>query len=227
MTPGLPLFVLLVASVAGCARRAKPIANCEWPQDIPRSIDLSQPSQERHLNEDAEFAEDLAIRYADARRGPQSGHFEGMAEYVRTREECMAKLFQTIGATHGVTAEQVRQSLGRRRTELDLAVILSFAGLYAWAAYGIARRIFETHADGSLARIAMVMYASVAASGVGVFLGELWSTIMESIRLGTGHMSYRGTRVPWSHHRLGLFFGGVLLFWLAAALRHRAASSQR
>ena len=65
----------------------------------------SQPWQQRHLSDDAEFAEDLAIRYADAYRGPHSGHFEGMPEYGRTRDQCVIALFKVIGSSHGVTEE--------------------------------------------------------------------------------------------------------------------------
>src|ERR1700680_1367385 len=82
----------------------------------------SEPSQQRPLSDEAEFAEDLAIRYADSRRGPRSGHFEGMAEYVRTRDQCMITLFKVIGSSHGVTDEQVRRSVGHRQTSIDLAV---------------------------------------------------------------------------------------------------------
>jgi len=63
----------------------------------------------------------------------------------------------------------------------------------------------------------MIAYTSVVASVVGVLLGEVWSDLMENIRLGNGHLSYRLERIPWSHHRLGMFVGGVVLFWLLAA----------
>ena len=185
---------------------------------------MGQPSQERRLSDDAEFAEDLAIRYADARRGPRSGHFEGMAEYGRTREQCMAALFKLIGSTHGVTEEQVRRSLGRRRTGLDLAVILSFAALYGWLAYVIARRLYRLYAhEGLLTEVVMTIFASAAVSAAGVGLGEEWSLLMENYRLSRGHLSYRVMRIPWTHHRLGLFVGGVVLFCLLSALHHRLA----
>lgn len=71
----------------------------------------------------------------------------------------------------------------------------------------------------------MIVYTSIIASVVGMLLGEVWSDLMENIRLGNGHLSYRAERIPWSHHRLGIFVGGVVLFWLLAAFHHRGRST--
>ena len=54
----------------------------------------------------------------------------------------MAALFKVIGSSHGVPEEQIRRSLGHRRIDLDLAVILCFAVLYGCVANVIARRPF-------------------------------------------------------------------------------------
>ena len=106
---------------------------------------------------------------------------------------------------------------------MDLAVILSFAALYGWLAHVIARRICRiyTHEEGLLAEV--VIFASAAVSAAGVGLGEEWSLLMENYRLSSGHLSYRVMRIPWTHHRLGLFVGGVVLFCLLSALHHRLA----
>ncbi len=224
----LLLFSLLVhGCTTGCGRHAQPNYNCEWPQETAaRPLDLSDPSQQRHLSDDAEFAEDLAIRYADARRSPRSHHFEGMAEYRLTRDQCMTALFKAIGRSHDLPEEQVRRSLGHRRTGLDLAVILSFAVLYGCLAHVIARRLrrLYAHNDGSLTEVLMTIFASAAVSAAGVGLGEEWSLMMESYRLSSGHLSYRVARIPWTQHRLGLFVGGVVLFWFLAVFHRRHAS---
>jgi hypothetical protein len=182
-----------------------------------RSRGLTQSTQAGHLARDAELAEDLAIRYADVRRGPHSGHFEGWSEYVGTRDQCMAGLFQAIGRDYGATPEQVREPLGYRRADLDLAIILSFVGFYAWAANDIARRVCRSYQE-TWGRVVMIVYASLIASALGTLLGEVWSLTLENIRLGNGHLSYRVERIPWSHHRLGMFVGGIVLFWFLAAL---------
>jgi hypothetical protein len=219
----LPPLLLWLTCIAGCSPGASPNSDCEWSKEIAGPLDLSRSTQARHLSADAERAEDLAIRYADARRGPHSGHFEGGAEYGLTRDQCMARLFQIVGSNHSVTEEQIRWHLAHRPTELDVAVILTFIALYAWATTLIVRRVCQRHADDqeTSGSVVMIVYTSVTASVVGVLLGEVWSDLMENIRLGNGHLSYRAERIPWSHHRLGMFVGGVVLFWLLAAFHHR------
>jgi hypothetical protein len=219
------ISLLLIACVPGCTRRAQSNSTCEWPQETAISIDVSKPTQRRHLSDDAQFAEDLAIRHADSRRGQRSGHFEGWAEYRQTREKCLAALFDVIGKNHGVTEEQVRQSLLYRRTSLDLAVILSFAVFYGLAANGAARRVcrrFPTD-EGWLAAVVITVITSAVISTGGVLLGDIWSLTAENVRVGNGHLSYRVNRVPWTRRHLALFIGGVVLFWFLAALHYRAA----
>jgi len=186
-------------------------------------LDLRNPAQQRHLTDDALLAEDLAIRHADAHRGKRSGHFEGFLAYAQTRDRCMAALFSRIARNHRVTTEQVRESLLRRRTSVDAAVILAFAVIYWFAATHLADRVcrrFPLDKSGAAALVPLVV-TSLAVGFIGVLLGEQWSTTIEGIRLGTGHLSYRLARVPWVHHRVKLWVAGVLLFWLAAALRYR------
>ncbi len=221
-------FPLLICALgclaAGCGRRARVNSNCEWPAE-PRAgrLDPGKPADRRHLSADAEFAEDLAIRYADAHGGARSGHFEGFAEYARMRNRCMATLFQAVAAGHGVSDSLLYQSLGRRPPRWDTAVMLSFAVLYVAAVLRIVRAIRRRHADdpGSLGAVVMTVYVSLATSAVGVLAGEQWVGLLESVRLDTGHLSYRGARIPWGHHRLALFLAGIAVFWLIAVLRRR------
>lgn len=225
----LPPILVWVTCVVGCSPGTSSNSDCEWSEEIAGPLDLSQSTQARHLSADAERAEDLAIRYADARRGPHSGHFEGGAEYGLTRDLCMASLFQIIGSNHGVTAEQIRWHLAHRpTTELDVAVILTFIALYGWAATLIVRRVCRRNADRqeTSSWVVMIVYTSIIASVVGVLLGEVWSDLMENIRLGNGHLSYRAERIPWSHHRFGIFVGGLVLFWLLTAFHQRRRFSE-
>ncbi len=173
---------------------------------------LAGCSQHRSLRQDAEGAEDRAIRYADAHSGPHSGHFESMAEYGRVRDQQMDEMFKTVAAQHGVSEEQVRQSLADRPAGADILALLSFGAFYAGAVYLISRRINST---------AMTIYLSVVSSALALFLGEGWAILVESIRLGTGHLSYRMGRIPWGHHRMALFVTALVLFWTVALLRRR------
>jgi len=80
-------WLLVVISCSGCLGR--PInGSCAWPTNRPCGSILQTGSDQRHLNADARFAEELAIRYADVTRGKRSGHFTDFDEYHRTRERC-------------------------------------------------------------------------------------------------------------------------------------------
>ena len=209
----LPVLLFWLPCIVSCSSSAPPNSDCEWSKEIAGPLDLSQSTQARHLSGDAERAEDLAIRYADARRGPHSGHFEGSFEYGRMRDQCMGALFRVVGSNHGVTEEQIRWHLTYRRTGSDLAVILTFIALYALAATVILRRVCRCNTDRrqeTWGWVVMMVYTSVIASAIGVLVGEVWPDLMENIRLGCGHLSYRLERVPGSHLRLCMFVGGVI-----------------
>jgi len=206
MTRLLLLSVLVFGCTTGCSRHPQPNSNCEWPQETAeRTLNPSHPSQQRHLSDDAEFAEDLAIRYADARRGPRSGHFEGMAEYVRTRDQCMTALFKVIGSCHGVTEEQVRRSLGHRRTSIDLAVMVSFMLLFGFGASFVTRRIVRRYPaeDGWIEPVVMTTLAAIAGGNVVTAVGGSGLNVAHPApppvrRLRDGHVlrvrDYRGAK---------------------------------
>jgi hypothetical protein len=188
--------------MACCASYARPNSNCEWPPGEGRAA----------LSEDAEFAEDLAIRYADTHHGLRSGHWEGPETYASKREQCMETLFKTIASRRGVTEEQVRQSLGQRPAWFDLAVLLGYAVLYGWIANLIVGKI-------SRGEPAMAIFAATAVSAAGVLACEEWSIVAETYRLGNGHLSYRTARLPWGQHRLALFIGGMAVYCVLTAAR--------
>ncbi len=135
----------------------------------------------------------------------------------------MAAMFKVIANNHGVTPEQVLQSLVNRRASLDFAVIVAFAVLYGFAASASARRISRRYPlhEGWFASVVITVFASAVFSTAGVLLGEIWSLAVETFRVGNGHLSYRVDRIPWNQHRLGLFIGGVVLFWLITGLHYR------
>jgi hypothetical protein len=221
----LAVPLVMSACLAGCVDRDRVDADCEWRGDESAApLELRNGDRLRHLTDDALVAEDLAIRYADTHRGHRSGHFAGVDEYARTRERCMGELFGAIASSHGVTPAEVRDALGRRRALPDLAVMLSFAVLYAAAASGVARWILGSlTAAAGWAAVAAVAVTSAVVSTAGMLVGELWSGAVEMLRVGNGHLSYRADRIPWGQHRGSLFFCGVLLFWAIAALTSASA----
>jgi hypothetical protein len=168
------------------------------------------------LRQAAEAAEDSAIRYADQHDGVHSGHFQSMAEYGRVRDRRMAEAFQAVAAKYGVPEEQVRETLAQRPLGIDLAVVLSFAVFYIGIVFALVRG----------RSTAMLLYLSIIASVGAVLLCEWWAGLVEGIRLGTGHLSYRATRIPWSRHRLAVFLSALMLYWLVIWMRWPPASTR-
>src|ERR1051326_2327118 len=74
VTTALRLLAALVISLAlaGCVRREGRNSDCIWPEVNARPLDPSRGDDARHLREDVELAEDLAVRYMDAQRRSQS-----------------------------------------------------------------------------------------------------------------------------------------------------------
>jgi hypothetical protein len=226
MTARLALALVGFGCITACARHAQSYSKCEWPSETSRSPDTRNPVAQRHLSDDAELAEDFAIRYADAHHRPGTGVYT-MDEYEQFRNQCMSALFETIAKIHGVTEETVRESVDKRRhTSLDLAVILSFAMLYSFVARAMARGIWRSFQpkDDLLLGVAATVLVSVVFSLAGLLLGECWSVQAEALRIGNTHVSYRMDRIPWIHHRPEIFVCGISIFWIAAALRCRVAA---
>jgi hypothetical protein len=138
----------------------------------------------------------------------------------------MAGLFSAVAKNHGVSLEQVRDAVGQRRLSFDAAVLLSFAAFYFLAAYYLARRVCRRFPlrEGWPTALLSTIGASILASFVGLLMLETWSFLTEGIYLGNSHVSDRANRIPWAQNRIALFAGGLFLFWLAAALRYRAAT---
>ena len=143
----LPMLFLVAA--AGCVRRDGRNTDCHWPGEIAaKALKADQPGYGKHLSEDAEFAEDLAIRYTDAHHGPRSGHFESHEAAGRARNRCLTAMFGEVAKAHAVTPAEVFKFLGRNRGLIDLAVNLPFALLYGFAMSMIAGRILSRHRQG-------------------------------------------------------------------------------
>src|SRR6266700_161412 len=66
------LGLVISLALTGCIRREGRNSDCIWPEVNARPLDPSRGGDARHLREDGELAEDLAVRYMDAQRRPQS-----------------------------------------------------------------------------------------------------------------------------------------------------------
>ncbi len=210
--PRLVIVMVFVLGAGGCVRRDGRNSDCRWPGEIS-----GQPVAARHLSADAEFAEDLAIRYADAHFGPRSPN--PSENYGAERDRCMESLFEEIAKQHGVTVGQVSGSLGRNRAYIDIAEVLPFVLLYGLAAIVVARMIWRRYApaeDGWAPGITMALFVSLALALGSTLLGEQWNWFVEGHRIGNNHMSYRADRLFWARHHVELFAAALMIFWLAA-----------
>jgi len=217
--------LVLLLSAMGCVRRDGRNSDCRWPAETAK-----HPGDARHLSADAEFAEDLAIRYADTHHGLLTTYFVSGDAYVAARVRCMGSLFEQIAKEHGVPVAQVTSSLGRNRGHIDVAVNLPFLLFYCFAAAATARWIWRRYPPaehGWIPGVIMALFLSVMFAAGGSMLGEVWSWIAESNRVGNGHMSYRSRRLPWARHRTELFAAALVVFWIAASegARHLRAAN--
>ena len=222
-------YIALVAGYVLAAfmpQSSGPDAVCQWPHDKVGPLDLSDARQGEHLRNDAEKAEDLAIRYADGHSRP--GHPPGhtMGEYLRTLDQCTADLFGAISGHHRVTPKEVRESIDKyRRTSLDAVVILFFGLCYGLFTEKFARRIWRRFPpkEGRLPGIIATVVVSPVVSILGVIFGEGWSDAAEILRIGYGHLVDRTFRIPWVNHRPVIFVVGITVFWLVSWRQYRKA----
>jgi hypothetical protein len=210
-------WLVAAGAVWGCGANARYAPDCSWASHDSRRLNLSVASDVRHLSDDAQMAEDVAIRHADLGQA-RALHSTNPGPYRHRREACKAQLFATIASHHGVPVDAVTAAVARRRTWLDAIVMLGFAVIYLAVAQQVAQRLLGgALADSRVLAAAVSLAAAGAFALVGLFAGEVWSAAIESIRVGNGHMSYRVERIPWRQYPIPLFIAGVALFMLVAA----------
>ena len=222
---GSTLLVLVCAS--GCIDRARQNPRCEWTRDSAFPLNLTNPDDRKHLIADAQLAEDLAVRYADAahkQRFGYTGH-GGLIDHGRVVHECMATLVAVIERTHGVTAMEIDEARAERNPMFDVPVILSFVAIYMLGAAAAAVWLRRRFRDASrLVRTIVTGGASIAFSALGIQLGAVYTGIWESVRIGNDHLGgFRLGRPPWTQHLEGVFVAGILLFWIVVGLVSRSA----
>lgn len=214
----------------GCIPRDRVNDRCEWTDDVTSSLDPRTPAHRAHLVEDAQLAEELAIRYADAEHGRRFGiaHHGGLMEGGRVRHDCLSELFQAIERGHDVTSEQVHAARGERNGAFDLAVVLLFLPLYSLGATLACRRLRDRFAPNErIARLIATGLVSIAAAFLGLQGLRLWGALWEAVRVGNGHMTSirAASSTRWTQEYAGAdFVGGLLVFWLIALISRRIRS---
>ena len=221
---------LIAVSATACIDRSRLNANCEWSSDRAGTLDVARPADDRHLVADAQLAEGLAVRFADAehrRRFGYGGHGR-LLEKGEVLHTCMDRMVAAIERDHGVTAAQIDAARGRRSWWFDGPVIGVYAVWYVLAVALLSRWLQRRFVDASRPlRAAIGAASSTAASAVGIQLGVVWSAIWETVRIGDDHFgSFRATRPPWDGHLAVVFAGAVILYWIVAAVVSQTVPAQ-
>jgi hypothetical protein len=205
---------MIILFLVGRVRSDGRNSDCRWPGE-----NATHQASAWHLSEDAEFAEDLAIRYADVHHGLRTPYYVSGDVYNAGRDGCMATLFAQIAREHGVTVQDVYNALGRNRVYVDLIGILPFVLVYCFVVASVMTLIWRRYPpveDGWTPGIVMLLLFSFAFALGGVMIGETWSWIVERYRVGNPHMSYRAQRLIWSRHPTALLASAIVIVWLAA-----------
>src|SRR6266567_6720112 len=106
-------IVLLAAiSLTGCVRRGGRNSDCKWPeQPDAKTLSSNQGGNARHLRDDVEFAEELAVEYMDAHRVPRSGEFKSQQTASEVLNTCLGALIEQIAKSHNVPPREVAKFL--------------------------------------------------------------------------------------------------------------------
>jgi hypothetical protein len=186
---------------------------------------LRQASDRRHLLNDVRVAEELGVRYNDSHRTRDSV----LPGAPQTRDECDGRMLKAITERHNITFADVlsaRQRLASFRW--DPAVHVPLAVVYVAIAFMLARAIRNRFsADEKPALIVASLFVAVILGGLMLAFAQLWGGIVEMIRVGNQHMSYRGLRLGWRQYSPAVFVTAIVLFWLVVALTYRTPAVQR
>jgi hypothetical protein len=147
---------------------------------------------------------------------------QGRDGYRRVREQCKATLFGVVARRHGVSPQQVDEATSHRDISFDAIVLIAFVSLYALVVTGILRRL-RSGGLGGRAWTSMLATAGVSmgVAPIAAVVWAVWAGLAESIRLGSGHVSYRAARIPGRESPLGVVFVCLAMFWIVAIWQAR------
>ena len=143
----------------------------------------------------------------------------------------MTSLFAGVAGQHGVAIATFRQYGLERDLVFDLGVMLCFGLVYVFGAYKVCGSIRRRFRDDEHGYRIMALMLSAGVALVGVMLGNPGFIVAESVRLNSGHLSYRMARLPWREHWVILSGWGAVIFGLVAVVRsqknHESKSIRR
>ena len=200
------LLLLTIMSTPACILRPGMNADCRWPPERTRQLDLSMTADQRHLVVDAELLEELVDRF----------RFHPADE----QRQCEDRLIAIVARAHSVDVSDVVRA--RHRTAergLDLLVNVPVAALFLLSVVHVVRRIERRFVEEPLPFTISLVVASVALSALLVWVGELWTSILQMIRVGSQHVGGRVQKLPWLQHEQQILMLALLLFWTVVLLR--------
>ena len=218
------LVTLLIPMLLfGCVRREGRNSDCIWPGEAGTlTLNPDKPGYGWHLAGDADFAEELADRYA-------LRNARDIQSFKNAKELCLTNLFDEVGRMHAIRPTEVSRHLGTNRLPIDIVLNLPFLVIYAFASRGMGKRIWRRYppSEGWFISSVLILLCSLAFASMGVLLGEQWSVLAEALRVGTGHLGIRVSRLLWALHRSELFILLMMLFCEVVAITHRLTSASR
>ncbi len=210
-------FICLCSLVVltACLPKERLNTRCEWIDPSTTFLDPSIDSDVRHLNLDANLAEDLGIRYGDTFRST-----EGIIVGAQKRGECTRKLIGVIAARHRLSVERVEAARGKRNVWIDIALVyVPMAIMFCFVAYFMMVRIRRgLYDEPRWMLIVAVVIATPIVAGFGLMAGQQYEWLVEWARLRNAHLSYRAFRMPITQHALYAWIGAMILFVCVAAL---------
>jgi hypothetical protein len=212
----VPLAIIVV--LGGCGSRHN--ADCRWPEDPARRLDLQVHQDMEHVRRDIELVEELSVRFADASSlGP------GPVKQQYRIEKCYDPLMAAIVDRHGVAMSDVlavQARAGERGWNLvvNIPVAVFFSVMTIVALRAIRRRFA---ADERLAIFGSISLAGLGISAITIGAGRIWQMISETSRVGNGHLGgQRGLRLPWIQHSSEYFVIAMAAFAVIAIVHHAA-----
>jgi len=137
---------------------------------------------------------------------------------------CEKRLVEVVARTHSVSVSDVARAQNQiPERGLNLPVNVPVGVLFILAVLGVVGRIERRFADEALPTIVTLVVASVALSAVFVLVGELWTSVLQMIRVGSQHVGGRVARLPWKRHEPQIFVIGIVTFWIVFSLRRTFA----
>jgi hypothetical protein len=214
--PRLAKLTLLVLAVN--------LASCDSPAVVPTDCRWRDTGATALIS-DVKIAEDLAIRHADAR-----GLTPGWRD---ARQQCEAVMFAAVADKHHVEISEigrVRTELGNRSFDAAVHLPMLFVTL-ALSAVILSKLKARFAGDEPFAFALAAVFWSIFVAALVLLLGHVWSAVLEVLRIGNGHLSYRATRIPWSHQWTPVFFAVVSVFlclaWLQFKVLHTRSRPRR